>query len=161
VHAVSDVVVRPMSAAEFDAYRQRSVSAYAAEHVRAGNWSADQALDLAEQETDELLPDGLDTPGVIFLVGETAGQMIGHIWAGPAPRQRPGWWIYDLEVVPSERRRGYGRMLLDAVEIEITRRGGETVGLNVFGGNDIARRLYESLGYGTISVQMRKRLTPG
>ncbi|MDQ6605550.1 MAG: GNAT family N-acetyltransferase [Actinomycetota bacterium] len=158
---MSDLVVRGMTRDEFDAYRRRSASMYAAEHVRAGDWHPDQALELAEKETDELLPDGVETSGVVLLVGERAGQVVGIVWAGPAPRQRPGWWIYDIEVVPAERGRGYGRALLEAAEREIRRLGGNTVGLNVFGGNDTARGLYESSGYEITSALMRKRLTAG
>lgn len=36
--------------------------------------------------------------------------------------------------------------------------GGQALGLNVFGFNNTARRLYESLGYETISIKMRKTL---
>ena len=36
--------------------------------------------------------------------------------------------------------------------------GAEKVTLNVFGGNDVARSLYRSLGYVEESVHMRKRL---
>ena len=60
---MSDLFVRGMTPDEFDAYRRRSVSTYAAEHVRAGDWCPDQALELAEKETDELLPDGVKTAG--------------------------------------------------------------------------------------------------
>ena len=155
---MSDLFVRGMTPDEFAAYRRRSVSAYADEHVRAGDWSPDQAWELAEKETDELLPDGVKTAGAVLLVGESAGQVVGIVWTGPAPRGGPGWWIYDIEVVPDQRGRGYGRVLLEAAEREILRRGGDTVGLNVFGGNDAARRLYESSGYAITSAQMRKPL---
>jgi ribosomal protein S18 acetylase RimI-like enzyme len=158
---MSNLLVRGMTRDEFDAYRRRSVTMYAAEHVRAGDWHPDQALELAEKETDELLPEGVETSGVVLLVGESAGQVVGIVWAGPASRQGPGWWIYDIEVVPGERGRGYGRALLEAAEQEIQRRGGDAVGLNVFGGNDTARGLYESSGYEMTSAQMRKRLGAG
>lgn len=156
---MSDLVIRGMTQAQFEAYRRRSVSAYAAGHVQAGDWSPDQAQELAEMETDELLPDGVATPGMVLLVGECAGEMVGLVWVGPAPRQRPGWWIYDIEVVPGHRGRGHGRALLDAAEHEVQRRGGDIVALNVFGGNDVARALYESAGYQITSLQMRKQLS--
>jgi ribosomal protein S18 acetylase RimI-like enzyme len=82
------------------------------------------------------------------------------VWAGRAPRQRPGWWIYDLEVVPGQRGRGYGRALPAAAEHAVEGRGAETLRLNVFGGNPTAQRLYESAGYEITSLQMRKRLRP-
>lgn len=37
-------------------------------------------------------------------------------------------------------------------------RGHESMTLNVWGGNDVARGLYRSLGYVEESVHMRKRL---
>ena len=41
-----------------------------------------------------------------------------------------------------------------------TSHGAHTLGLSVFGFNAAARRLYESLGYGTTTVKMTKRLGP-
>jgi ribosomal protein S18 acetylase RimI-like enzyme len=149
--------VRAMTKEEFSPYRRRAISEYAAEHVRAGNWSPEQAERRAAEETDELLPDGVDTAGMVLLVGEAAGEVVGLVWVGPAPGERAGWWIYDIEVVPAQRGRGYGRALLDAAEREARRRGGDSIGLNVFGGNDAARGLYESAGYQVASIQMRKR----
>jgi ribosomal protein S18 acetylase RimI-like enzyme len=45
---------------------------------------------------------------------------------------------------------------LQAAEREAQRHGADAIGLNVFGGNDAARRLYESSGYQVTSIQMRK-----
>jgi ribosomal protein S18 acetylase RimI-like enzyme len=146
-----------MTPEEFSDYRRRAIQGYAAEHVRAGTWSAEQAEQRAAQETDELLPDGADTGGMVLLVGETAGEVVGLVWVGPAPGDRAGWWIYDIEVVPAQRGRGYGRALLVAAECEAERRGGRSIGLNVFAGNDVALGLYESSGYQVASIQMRKR----
>jgi ribosomal protein S18 acetylase RimI-like enzyme len=145
-----------MTPDEFDLYRRRAVGEYAAEHVRAGDWSQEEAERRAAKETDDLLPDGVDTPGMVLLVAEAEGELVGLVWLGRAPRQQVGWWIYDIEVVSAQRRRGYGRALLAAAEREAQSRGGGAIGLNVFGGNDAARRLYESSGYQLTSIQMRK-----
>ena len=156
---MSNLLVRRMTQTEYEAYRRRSASAYAAEHVRAGDWRPDQAQELAEREFDELLPQGVATPLMVLLVGEYAGEMVGIVWVGTAPRQRPGWWIYDIEVVPECRGRGHGRALLNAAEREVLRTGGDTIALNVFGGNNVARSMYESAGYQLTSAQMRKQLS--
>ncbi len=156
---MSNLVVRRMAPAEYETYRRRSATTYAAEHVQAGDWSRDQAQELAEKEFDELLPDGVATRGMVLLVGESDDEVAGIVWVGAAPRQQPGWWIYDIEVVPEHRGRGHGRALLDAAEREVRRAGVETIGLNVFGGNDAAWALYESAGYELTSAQMRKQLS--
>ncbi|MHB8695839.1 MAG: GNAT family N-acetyltransferase [Solirubrobacteraceae bacterium] len=155
---MGELRIRAMTHREFDAYRERSIGAYAAEHVRTGNWSPAEAEQRAETETDGLLPQGVDTPGMALLVGETKGEVVGLVWVGPAPEQRAGWWIYDIEIVSEQRRRGYGRALLEAAEREVRARGGDSVGLNVFGGNVVARGLYESAGYEVAATVMRKRL---
>jgi hypothetical protein len=68
---VADLKIRAMTQEEFSGYRRRAISEYAAEHVRAGNWKPETAEQRAAQETDELLPDGVDTAGMVLLVGET------------------------------------------------------------------------------------------
>jgi ribosomal protein S18 acetylase RimI-like enzyme len=155
---VADLQIRAMTQDEFKVYRARVIKEYAQDHVRAGNWREEEAEERAANETDAFLPDGVDTPGMVLLIAEAGGEQVGHVWLGPAPREQSGWWIYDIEVVPAQRRRGYGRVLLEAAEREATRRGGQTIGLNVFGGNDAAQRLYASSGYEVTSVLMRKDL---
>jgi hypothetical protein len=46
---------------------------------------------------------------------------------------------------------------LEAAEREAQRRGAESIGLNMFGGNDAARGLYQSSGYEVAATLMRKR----
>ena len=45
-----------------------------------------------------------------------------------------------------------------AVEVEAARHGAASIGLNVFGTNDVARRLYQSAGYRVATMQMNKDL---
>jgi ribosomal protein S18 acetylase RimI-like enzyme len=154
---VGDLHIRAMTQDEFGSYRQRAISHYAGELVRAGASTAEQAEQQATKETDDSLPDGADTSGVALLVAEIAGEVVGLVWVGPAPTGRAGWWIYDIEVLPAQRGRGYGRALLEAAEREARRRGGDSIGLNVFGGNDVALSMYESSGYQVAAIQMQKR----
>ena len=105
---------------------------------------------------------GVDTPGVLLARGRGARrQPIGHVWIGPQPR--PGFvgaWIYSIEIDPgTSAAKGYGRALLSAAEEEAARRGFKVIGLNVFGPNAVARKLYESAGYEVSSLQMHKELS--
>jgi ribosomal protein S18 acetylase RimI-like enzyme len=56
-------------------------------------------------------------------------------------------WIGGVGVVPSERRRGLGRALMEAVHDEARARGVERVWLEVIVENAPAVALYEDLGY--------------
>ena len=159
---MDNLVVRPMTPGEFEVLRSRLVGEYAAEHVRAGNWTEDEAEARAAEQTDELLPRGVDTPGMLLLMAETAdGKQIGHVWVGLERRPGfPGAWIYSIEIAPDQRGKGYGRALLLAAEQETALRGVKAIGLNVFGPNTVARTLYESAGYQVASLQMHKELSP-
>ena len=157
---MEDLVVRPMTRDEFEVIFSRLVREYAADHVRAGNWTEDEAETRAAEQTEELLPQGVDTPGMLLLVAETpSGEPIGHVWVGLARRNSfPGAWIYSIEVAPQQRGKGYGRALLLAAEQATARHGVNAIGLNVFGPNTVARNLYESAGYEVSSLQMHKTL---
>ena len=157
---MTELRVRPMTADEFDGFRSRLIREYAADHVQAGNWSADEAQERAASETDGLLPEREQSPGVLLLVAETAdGEPVGHVWVGlNRAAGGGGAWIYDIEVIAEHRGQGYGRELLAAAERETASRGVHAIGLNVFGPNAVARGLYESAGYEITTVQMRKAL---
>jgi ribosomal protein S18 acetylase RimI-like enzyme len=65
-------------------------------------------------------------------------------------------WIYDIRIDEAYRGRGYGRAAMLLVEAEARERGYGRIGLNVFGGNDVARNLYRSLGYEENAIVMSK-----
>ena len=54
--------------------------------------------------------------------------------------------------------RRYGKAAMVFAEEEALRRGHDRVALNVFGGNEVARSLYRSLGYDENAVSMSKKL---
>jgi ribosomal protein S18 acetylase RimI-like enzyme len=65
-------------------------------------------------------------------------------------------WVYGVEIDASFRGRGLGRAAMLFVEDEARRRGIPRIALNVFGGNEVARGLYCSLGYDEVAVEMAK-----
>ncbi|APE27461.1 GNAT family N-acetyltransferase [Aurantiacibacter gangjinensis] len=60
--------------------------------------------------------------------------------------------IHDMAVLPAHRGKGVGRALMQAVEAEALKRGACKVTLEVLGGNDTAKALYRSCGYGDYSL---------
>jgi ribosomal protein S18 acetylase RimI-like enzyme len=157
---MSDVRLRPMTDAEFAAFRAEAIREYAAEHVRAGDWRAEEAEALSAEQTDRLLPAGARTDGMLIVVAETEpGDAVGTAWVALDQDGAGGAWIYSIEVAREARGRGLGRALLTALEREVGARGGTSMGLNVFGSNSTARALYESSGYEVTSLHMRKSLS--
>ena len=74
------------------------------------------------------------------------------------PTSPETWYVMDIVVAEKHRRRGYGRATMLLAEDVARGHGATYLGLNVFGHNPNARALYESLGYETLSVRMRKSL---
>ncbi|WP_432049969.1 GNAT family N-acetyltransferase [Verrucosispora sp. NA02020] len=159
---MSELTVRSMTEIEFGQWYSSLVRTYADEQVAAGNWSAENALQMARHSNETLLPDGFATAGMLFLKGELDdGTAIGVLWIGLThPRGIADCaFLYDIEVESAHRGAGYGRKLLAAGEDVVRRHGVSALELNVFGDNDRARRLYQSSGYRVVTQQMRKTLT--
>jgi ribosomal protein S18 acetylase RimI-like enzyme len=127
------------------------------EHARLpADFSQDKAdHDLAEYASRTAIPDG---HGMFWLVA--GGERIGRLWFGERPSRRLGRsaWLYDLEVDEPFRGRGHGRRAMQLLEAEVRARGLNEIALNVWGGNDGARRLYQSAGYFERAVEMVKEL---
>ena len=64
------------------------------------------------------------------------------------------FFIDDLCVDEAYRGAGVGRMLVEHVKKEAAERGCYEITLNVWEGNDSARRFYESMGFGIKETQM-------
>ncbi len=138
------VTLRPMTT-EFPAYRARLVAEYAQDIFEIGAFAdLAAALDASEQSTRDLLPDGPDTPGQHLWTAYDGDTAVGILWIAV---DGPTAYIYDIEVHADQRRRGYGREVLDAGALASRELGAEELGLNVFGHNPGAQVLYERAGY--------------
>lgn len=148
------VTGRPMTEAEYEVWILRAVEDYAADWTSRGmSAEAAHAKSVADHERE--LPRGLATPGITFAVLEAAGAPVGHVWLAP---HGEGSYVYDIEVDPGHRGRGYGRDLMLLAERTALAEGHRVLALQVFAGNTPALRLYESLGYRPVKVNYAKDL---
>ncbi len=156
------MILTPMTAESLGSYLEEAIKTYADEHVRSGNWAADQAQAQAEREFADLLPDGIHSKDqyLFTLVDDTTGADVGMIWYGVRGQMETREaWIWDFKVDPAYRRRGYGRQALAALEHHVKEQGLTKIGLHVFGHNDAARSLYEAMGYAVTNLVMSKTLS--
>jgi GNAT superfamily N-acetyltransferase len=153
------ISVRALTEAEVTAYVEGAVGRYAAERMESGE-PEDVAQATATSQTAELFPDGRPSPGhLLYRVLDEEGAEVGMLWLGPHDQSRPAsWWVWYVEVDEPYRGRGIGRKTMELAEVEARAHGATELGLNVFGGNVVARALYQSLGYATTAVNMRKLL---
>ncbi|WP_279582789.1 GNAT family N-acetyltransferase [Fodinicola feengrottensis] len=147
-----------MTPAEYEKFATQVIEDYAAQKVLSGEAHPEAAVGYAREETEKLLPDGIRTADMLLLTGYADNQPIGALWLALPSPQRTQAWIFMLLVDETQRGRGYGRAIMVAAEDVLTARGIHELGLNVFGHNTVARRLYEDLGYQVTAQQMAKRL---
>ena len=156
----TSTALRPMSEAEFAAWREQTVPAYAADKVAAGQWTPAESLALSAAAYDELLPQGLATPGhCLQTIVDADGAAVGVLWH--AEEVRAGTriaYVYDIAVDPLRQREGHARRALLALEAEARRRGLAGLGLHVFGHNPGAQALYAQLGFVPTSLTLYKAL---
>ena len=153
------VRLRPMRQDEYPGFIAASKAGYAHDMVVHGGMPRAAAEKKSEEDHATILPDGLATPRQDIFVVEADGESVGHLWvAERGSPERPTLFIYGIEIDAAYRGRGFGRRTMLLAEAEARARGIGRMELNVFGGNDVARGLYRSLGYAETSVQMGKDL---
>src|SRR5437867_11859885 len=88
----------PLNDAEYADFAERQVAEDARQHVRAGEWTAEEAPGRAREELSGLLADTLRGAGHAFLKGVCGdGTRVGWVWVAPAPaflgddRERKRW----------------------------------------------------------------------
>jgi GNAT superfamily N-acetyltransferase len=138
--------VRPMTEARFAAFRAEVIRGYAADIASSGTLPAADAAVRAATQTDETLPDGLNTANHAFLCLHAGAEEVAVNWL--CHHREPGAsWVYAVEVSERHRGQGYGRAVMIAGEQAALAAGDTHLSLNVFGSNAVATRLYERMGY--------------
>jgi ribosomal protein S18 acetylase RimI-like enzyme len=145
---------RPMTQEEYGPWEELQTESFTASWTERGVPEA-EARARALRSNATLLPDGLATAGMLFSVLEHEGTAVGTLWTGPRDGQA---FVYKVEADARHRGRGHGRTLMLLGEAQGVAAGLPTIRLNVFEGNTPAERLYESLGYETVTYHLYKNL---
>jgi GNAT superfamily N-acetyltransferase len=144
---------------EFAAWVPQMRESYAADMIEFAGMSPDRATAKAVEDVDRLLPGGRPSTGQAVFVIEADGEGVGDLWLAERDDSlERSLFVYDVHVEEAHRGRGYGKAAMLFTEEEARRRGFDRVALNVFGGNEVARGLYRSLGYDENAVAMSKKL---
>ncbi|MFI8231590.1 GNAT family N-acetyltransferase [Streptomyces sp. NPDC085900] len=145
---------RPMTPEEFEPWQEQDKESYAQSWIERGVPEA-EARAKAERDHTLALPDGPATQGMDLSVLEHEGEPVGVLWTGSRDGKA---FVYKVETDANHRGRGHGRTLMLLAEAQSVAAGRPAIQLNVFAGNTPAERLYESLGYETLTYHLYKDL---
>ncbi|MDA8277554.1 MAG: GNAT family N-acetyltransferase [Actinomycetota bacterium] len=154
---MGEMVFEVFNPAELASWLERSNSGYIAERIAAGDTPAEAKAN-ADASLERNFPGG--SPNGSQLAGWVTyeGQRVGTLWIGPFAKDPKRWWVWEIEIDEAHRGKGFGRRAMTLSEDLARANGANSIGLNVFAHNRVARNLYQSLGYEESSVQMRKAL---
>lgn len=148
-----------MTSDEYTAFLEASIPEYAAEKVKAGSWTAVEALEKSRKAHDDLLPQGAATSGQHLYTILDGNKGIGWVWmSGDSGAAGGSGFIFDLFVESEYRRRGVAERAMLLLEEEARRMKIGRLSLHVFGNNSPARTLYTKLGYKETDVSMAKEI---
>lgn len=142
------VKIREARKEEMPAIREMTVNELRDELDEAERKDVDAMMKAAAQQMEAILKQ----EGNEFYVAEIEGRpgMAGYLWFGVSRRPFSGvmvGWVYDVQVVESERGNGVGEALMRFAIETSRKRGFESAGLMVRANNKAAYSLYEKLGF--------------
>lgn len=153
--------LRAVEGDELARYREVAEAGYADGIEQHAGMPRALAEEKARREFEALWPGGVPGPDQrVYAVEDGDGDgEVGYLWLSERDNQgRRVLWIYDIHIDERFRCRGHGRAAMALAEEQARERGLARVELNVFGGNEVARTLYRSLGYEESAVWMGKDL---
>lgn len=113
-------------------------------------------------DTDtEVFITALQNGAAIFIAEDEAQTPLGFVHLHPGSDhyyKAKQCHISDLIVAPVGRGQGVGKLLMAKAEAWAKENGYQRISLNVFDGNERARKLYEELGFGADVVKYIKEI---
>jgi ribosomal protein S18 acetylase RimI-like enzyme len=143
---------------DLEAWLPRSLAEYVDSRVGAGE-TVEVATRVATEQRANTFPGGVPAPGHHLFCVVVGDERVGMVWLGPAmgddDQER---YLFNVEIDEPRRGRGYGRAAVRAAEAWTAAQGATRLSLNVWGGNDVARSLYDALGYVVAATHMYRDL---
>lgn len=147
--------LNPLTEQEFQEYLAFMISDHAREITKNFNLTLQAALEESEMMMSDLWKDGLLTEGQYLynIQDSTTYEKVGILWYGLIPEINQAY-VYHIFIDDLHRRKGYGKKTLEILQSMLKQSGIESIGLSVFGKNDVAYQLYKKLGYKNTRISM-------
>jgi ribosomal protein S18 acetylase RimI-like enzyme len=119
-----------------------------------------------EHRYGSFLVSQIERPGMIVLVAERDGEVVGYAYAGMEGSdymalRGPAGVLYDLVVDPAHRRQGIGGKLLEAALADLAKLGAPRVLLFTAEKNHAAQALFAKGSFRRTMIEMTRELGRG
>ncbi len=116
-----------------------------------------------ERSYGSFLAGQIGREGMVVLVAEEAGAVVGYTYAGIEGNdwltlRGPAGVIYDLIVDPEHRRQGIGRRLLEETIAALEGLGAPQIQLSTAERNGTAQKLFAGLGFRPTMIEMTREI---
>ncbi|UOQ94801.1 GNAT family N-acetyltransferase [Halobacillus shinanisalinarum] len=145
-----------MNSDEFQAFLSFAIKHFADEQIKCGNWKPEEGISKATEEYEKLLPEGKNTENNHLFTIRDENQEVGMIWLAKVTDEKG--FIYSINIWEGNQGKGYGKKAMQEIEVLAKEFGLKNIGLHVFAHNQLARDLYEKLGYIEKNIKMEKSL---
>jgi ribosomal protein S18 acetylase RimI-like enzyme len=151
------IVLRPMTEDAYQTYLREHEEEYARDRTVTDRENFEDALRSARAQHAALLPQGLKTPDQYFFLVEDKGsaRIVGYLWFAFRPANHE-LYLYHILIKKAERRQGYGRSVMEALDEKARELGCRAIWLNVMAHNQGAIDFYRAQGYRVGAVYMSK-----
>ena len=149
-----------MTQTDFEVWAPRSRQDYADDQIRANGLTKHEAYEFSERDFARLLPDGLSTKdNYLYTIKHSDRKVVGYLWfciRGADDCRKA--LLCEIVIDENYRGQGIGKRAMLQFEQEVMKLGLNKIDLHVFGYNENAIRLYQSLGFKTTKLVMSKSL---
>jgi ribosomal protein S18 acetylase RimI-like enzyme len=147
-----EVRLVPLTDEERVAFFVEEVANHADQQVRDADWPRAGALERAREELTPVLEreyaEAVEQGDRLWSAVDRAGRSVGWLWVKPiGDASSRVAFLEQITVAEANRRQGYGRAMLAALQQQLIADGIDELRLTVFRANEPARALYAGVGY--------------
>ncbi|MEI5988557.1 GNAT family N-acetyltransferase [Enterococcus crotali] len=150
-----------MSKTDYKNYLSFAIKDYAQDKITAGTWNEKEAIQLATESFNELLPEGTDTKNdFLYSIKEDSfDKNVGYLWVhlNKTPYDSK-LFIYDFIVFEEFRNVGYGKQTIACLAEKAKEMNVSQIDLHVFAHNKGAIHLYEQTGFIATDISMTRQI---
>ncbi len=151
------ITIQKMKDTEFDIVINNPDDGYAQGIADTDGISLERAIEKAQKQLSELLPDGIKSKDHYFYSAYQENQFVGYAWVN-IKKETMNAWGYNIYVERKFRRSGIAKEIFKTLQIELKSMGVKQISFHVFANNKNAIALYEQSGFEVSNIVMKKEL---